>query len=143
MEKKPIKKKETKSKSKETDLDLNKVEASTSSQGLGDVIAKVTSAIGITQCEPCKQRQKNLNRIFPFTKEANEIFEDDVLFVKELNETKYIKQDNRKRFEQLVRDTFEVRFTPCNCPAKYKEWLEKLVIQVGYQEEGIPKDNEN
>jgi hypothetical protein len=36
-------------------------------RGVGDVIAKVTTAIGIKPCEPCKARQAALNRVLPFT----------------------------------------------------------------------------
>jgi len=37
--------------------------------GLGDVIARMTQALGIKPCAPCKQRQDALNRqvkIFPW-----------------------------------------------------------------------------
>lgn len=33
--------------------------------GLGDVIATVTSAVGITPCAKCKKRQAKLNAAFP------------------------------------------------------------------------------
>jgi len=32
--------------------------------GLGDVIARMTHALGVRQCEPCKRRQEWLNRHF-------------------------------------------------------------------------------
>ena len=35
-------------------------------RGLGDVIAAVTSAVGIKPCGGCKQRQETLNKIVPF-----------------------------------------------------------------------------
>ena len=35
-------------------------------QGLGDVIAAVTSAVGIEPCDGCKERQFSLNRLFNF-----------------------------------------------------------------------------
>jgi hypothetical protein len=35
-------------------------------QGLGDVVARVTKAVGITPCEPCRKRQQALNQRFPF-----------------------------------------------------------------------------
>ena len=40
----------------------------TDSRGLGDTIAKMTRAVGITPCGGCKQRQKKLNEIFPYPK---------------------------------------------------------------------------
>jgi hypothetical protein len=36
------------------------------SRGLGDTIAKITSAIGITPCGGCKARQAALNKIAPY-----------------------------------------------------------------------------
>ena len=38
------------------------------SKGLGDSIKKVTEALKIPQCEPCKRRQEKLNRLFPYKK---------------------------------------------------------------------------
>ncbi len=35
-------------------------------RGLGDVVAKVTSAVGIKPCGGCKERQAKLNKSFPF-----------------------------------------------------------------------------
>jgi hypothetical protein len=36
------------------------------SRGLGDTIAKVTSAVGIKPCGGCKERQEKLNRLVPY-----------------------------------------------------------------------------
>ncbi len=36
------------------------------SAGLGDTIAKITSAAGIKPCGKCKKRQSALNRMFPY-----------------------------------------------------------------------------
>ena len=37
-----------------------------STRGLGDVVAKVTSAVGVKPCGKCKQRQAKLNKLMPF-----------------------------------------------------------------------------
>ena len=34
-------------------------------KGLGDVIANVTSAVGIESCDGCNKRKEKLNRLFP------------------------------------------------------------------------------
>lgn len=34
-------------------------------QGLGDLVARVTSAVGIQPCEGCGERQQRLNEMFP------------------------------------------------------------------------------
>jgi len=36
------------------------------SKGLGDTIAKVTSAVGIKPCGGCKKRQRLLNKLVPY-----------------------------------------------------------------------------
>jgi hypothetical protein len=42
-------------------------------QGLGDVVANLTSAVGIEPCEPCKENQFKLNRLFNFKKVKSEM----------------------------------------------------------------------
>lgn len=46
-------------------------------QGLGDVIAAVTTAVGIEPCVECKERQFNLNRLFNFKKVKSEMTQTD------------------------------------------------------------------
>lgn len=36
-------------------------------RGVGDAVARMTSAVGIKPCAPCQQRQRKLNRWFPFS----------------------------------------------------------------------------
>ncbi len=36
------------------------------SRGLGDTVAKITSAVGIKPCGGCKERQAKLNRLVPY-----------------------------------------------------------------------------
>lgn len=35
-------------------------------RGAGDLIASITSSVGIRPCDSCKQRQQTLNQILPF-----------------------------------------------------------------------------
>jgi hypothetical protein len=42
------------------------MEADSKIRGLGDVVAKATSAVGIKPCSGCKKRQEALNKMFPF-----------------------------------------------------------------------------
>lgn len=48
-------------------------------QGLGDVVAAATSAIGIEPCEGCKERQFTLNKLFNFKKVKCEMTAEDKL----------------------------------------------------------------
>jgi hypothetical protein len=34
-------------------------------RGVGDVVAKVTKAVGIAPCAPCQKRRQWLNKYFP------------------------------------------------------------------------------
>jgi len=40
----------------------------TRDRGLGDTIKRITSTLGISQCDGCKRRQEMLNRKFPYRK---------------------------------------------------------------------------
>lgn len=42
-------------------------------QGLGDVVAAITSAVGIEPCDDCKDKQFSLNRLFNFKKVKSEM----------------------------------------------------------------------
>lgn len=46
-------------------------------QGLGDVVAAVTSAVGIEPCEGCKDRQFTLNRLFNFKTVKSKMTQED------------------------------------------------------------------
>ncbi len=46
-------------------------------RGLGDVIARITNAIGIKTCGPCKQRQAYLNSLVPFGDVGSDSYADD------------------------------------------------------------------
>jgi hypothetical protein len=36
-------------------------------RGAGDVVARMTKAVGIQPCTPCERRRRTLNRWFPFS----------------------------------------------------------------------------
>lgn len=40
-------------------------------RGLGDLVAKMTKAVGIKPCEPCQRRQEALNSLIPFGNKEN------------------------------------------------------------------------
>lgn len=39
------------------------------SKGVGDTVAKVTHALGIEQCPPCKERQADWNALLPYNQD--------------------------------------------------------------------------
>jgi len=46
-------------------------------QGLGDVVAAITTAVGIEPCLDCKERQFTLNRLFNFKTVKSEMTQTD------------------------------------------------------------------
>ena len=44
-------------------------------RGLGDMVAKVTTAVGVKPCGGCKQRQRSLNFLFPRGSSANDLYQ--------------------------------------------------------------------
>ena len=47
-------------------------------RGLGDVVAAVTSAVGIRPCGGCKKRQEALNKLVPFNNKQSNIDKRDI-----------------------------------------------------------------
>lgn len=55
---------------RERGCDLWPWDTSQPSRGLGDTIAKLTTALGVKPCNGCKDRQQALNQLVPYTGEA-------------------------------------------------------------------------
>ena len=68
-------------------------------QGLGDVIAAVTSAVGIEPCLDCKERQFSLNRLFNFKTVKSEMTQEDKLLFVIFMESKGQRVIDGKRTE--------------------------------------------
>jgi len=68
-------------------------------QGLGDVIAAVTSAVGIEPCLDCKERQFTLNRLFNFKTVKSEMTQEDKLLFAIFMEAKGQRVIDKKRTE--------------------------------------------
>jgi hypothetical protein len=103
--------------------------------GLGDVVKSITSALGIPQCEACKDRQKRLNRLFPFfkNKQIEPLTPREIEILDTMNRTRSLQQEHKVEFF----DAYNKRFignkanyiTVCNCPgvvSKLKESLDLL-----------------
>jgi hypothetical protein len=104
-------------------------------EGLGDVVKSITSALGIPQCEACRKRQIQLNRLFPFskTKKIAPLTDRELLILDTMNKTRTLQQEHKVEFF----DAYNKRFignkanyiTVCNCPgvvSKLKESLDLL-----------------
>lgn len=73
-------------------------------QGLGDVIAAVTSAVGVEPCDNCKDRQFKLNRLFNFKKVKSEMTPIDKDHFKIFLEAKGQRVIDAKRTELNFED---------------------------------------
>jgi len=73
-------------------------------QGLGDVVAAVTSAIGVEPCDDCKDRQFSLNRLFNFKKVKSEMTPNDKEHFKIFLEAKGQRIIDGRRTELIFED---------------------------------------
>jgi hypothetical protein len=73
-------------------------------QGLGDVVAAVTSTVGIEPCDDCKDRQFSLNRLFNFKKVKSEMTPIDKEHFTLFLEAKGQRVIDGKRTELLFED---------------------------------------
>jgi len=96
--------------------------------GLGDVIANITTAVGIEPCEGCNKRKEQLNRLFPFGIE--EFTEDEktylgTFFAEDKGELN--KQDQKDILDIYFR-VFRVKpFHPCiGCSGVWVSIIKKL-----------------
>jgi hypothetical protein len=73
-------------------------------QGLGDVVANLTSAVGIEPCDNCKDRQFTLNRLFNFKKVKSEMTPNDKEHFKIFLEAKGQRVIDGRRTELIFED---------------------------------------
>lgn len=101
-------------------------------EGLGDVVKEVTNFLGIETCDDCEERRKKLNQMFPFTKRPSYIITDEEIIY--LRNAKDINKVDTGILTTIYNKTYNTSVKPCNCPTLMKELLEKLLIQINYQE---------
>ena len=113
------------------DVDLTQAgepEQELPSAGLGDTIKTITSALGIKQCEGCKNRQKEYNKIFPWLKLSRPLTDAEIDWV--LDVSKRGKMDNAEvnRIFQLYNELFPSKrpIQRCNCPGTIVKLIERI-----------------
>lgn len=100
--------------------------------GLGDVIAVITTALGIPTCADCEERRIKFNKMFPFTKVATrELNEEEITYINQIATNNTI--EDIKKFVMLYNELYQTKTIPCNCPSILKSMLEKLQLQIEYQ----------
>jgi orotate phosphoribosyltransferase len=107
-------------------------DASKPARGIGDVIAKVTSAVGIKPCGGCKGRQRTLNRLFPFAwnKAANP--------VPEFVTTARLMEDTKRLATMLPADTTRIVGVARSglCAATMVAMIRHLPLDIARQSKG-------
>ena len=97
-------------------------------KGLGDVIATITDAVGIEQCEGCKKRQEKANKLYPFGVE--DLTEEEKTYLGTFFETDKTEISKEEQTE-LLKIYFRVYrikpFEPCiGCSGVWKSIIKKL-----------------
>lgn len=113
-------------------IEVNGSKSIKSIKGLGDAVKVVTNTLGIKTCDKCEERRKKLNRMFPFTKVVKvELSDKDIEFVNSID--KKITSEERIKLGDIHDKVFGSKTRHCSCPGLYKSMLERLKIQIDYQ----------
>lgn len=100
--------------------------------GLGDVVKKVTNALGFKTCDACEKRRQKLNAMFPFLKRVKRnLTEEEIEYVQTTKANK--KVSDIQAFFKLYNDVFNDKRKPCQCTQLVKQMVEELLTQIDYQ----------
>lgn len=119
-------------KTKEEIIDLTipstEPEQALPSAGLGDTIAKVTSALGITPCEGCKKRQNEYNKIYPWLKAGREITQEEAEFIRSIQGKNTMSSGEANQLFWLYNSVFPSKrpVQRCNCPGTIIKLIQRL-----------------
>lgn len=101
-------------------------------KGLGDVVATVTDALGIEQCEGCKKRHVDMNnsKISRFIFGTKDLTEEQKIYLQEFfsNEPTELTPTQQKELIGIYFDAYQLKpFTPCTgCSGVWKSIIKKL-----------------
>lgn len=100
------------------------------SSGLGDVIAKVTSALGIEPCVGCEKRKKIINSAFHWLRQARDYTQEEIDFINLVNSKQSMTNDEANFLFKLYNEIFPSprRLERCNCPGLILKIIERLVV---------------
>lgn len=106
------------------------------SEGVGDTIAKITDTLGIKKCKGCEQRQKKLNKIFPYKKDiSQEDIQEINAIEKRIEETKKLSVEDSRFILKILKNNLGMSVKPCyNCgKASWLVWLNKIKLAYDKQ----------
>lgn len=106
-------------------------------RGLGDVVATVTDALGIEQCDGCKQRQDKLNKLVPFG--TKDLTEEQKTYLQEFFAVEHteLSPTQQKELSGIYFDVYQIKpFDPCTgCSGVWKSIIKKLK-KLDYEQVG-------
>ena len=94
--------------------------------GLGDLIEKATTALGIDKCEGCEQRRINFNRLFPWLKSNRDFTKEESAFVKRIQSNPVIHSEDLDKLFILYNDVFSSKLEKCACPGLIGKLVERV-----------------
>lgn len=95
------------------------------SQGLGDTIKKITNIFKMPQCDACKKRQQDYNKLFPYYKASREFTQEEVDRIKEITSKMQLTNDEVHFLFNLYNTIFDK-----NAPIKFCNGCPGLVMKV-------------
>lgn len=96
------------------------------SAGLGDSIAKLTTALGILPCQGCNKRKALLNKVFPWLKQKRDFTEEEILFLQELGTRTTMTSEESKELFRIYNEVTGSRVQQCLCPGTVKQLIQRL-----------------
>jgi len=94
--------------------------------GLGDNIKAVTEALGIPQCDECKERQEKLNHLMPWLKTSRELNDEEKEFVRFIQRKPVIQSDDVNRLFLLYNEVYNAKNKRCACPELIGKMIQRL-----------------
>jgi len=96
--------------------------------GIGDIIASVTTALGIEKCDGCESRQRALNNLFPFLHLSRPYTNDEIDFIIKITSTNTLQNDDVNYLFALYNSVFPSRniLKRCNCPGLISTMITRL-----------------
>lgn len=98
--------------------------------GFGDLVSKVTNALGIDECDGCEERKKKLNDIFPFNRDSRLMTEDEIKFIKDLNSRTVMSADESKRLFAIYNEITKQKVQRCTCPGLHKTMIQRMYSRI-------------
>lgn len=113
------------------DVDLTKAgesEVDLPSAGLGDTIKKITNVLGIEQCDGCKSRQKQYNKIFPWLKLSRDLTDEEMVWILEISKRGKMDSNEVNRLFSLYNELFPSSrpIQRCNCPGTIVKLIDRI-----------------